>query len=193
MTYLFIGSHVDDVELSCGGTITRLIEENHLVTVVTLSYMYENADLLHEWKQSMSKLGVHYLGYKDFETRLFHEKRQEILDYFFTLKGYDYVFTHSKFDVHSDHSTVGKEAERAFKNTNLLTFTGTWNHPPKPDYFVRLNSNHIETKRGALVCYKSQRNRAYMSSDYIWANALNTGVMCGTKYAEGFNVVNLIQ
>jgi LmbE family N-acetylglucosaminyl deacetylase len=193
MRYWFLGAHVDDVELSCGGTIARLIHEGHDIVVVSLSYMYEENDLLHEWKDSMQKLGVKIIAYKDFRTRLFHERRQDILDYLFTLKGFDFIFTHSKNDPHSDHATVGREAERAFKHTNLITFTGAWNHPEKPDYFVSINHGQVQKKIEALSCYKSQQHRPYMHSDFIWSNAMNNGVMCGTKYAEAFKVVNLIQ
>jgi LmbE family N-acetylglucosaminyl deacetylase len=140
----------------------------------------------------MEKLGVQYMGFKDFRTRLFHESRQQILDFLFTLH-YDFIFTQSKHDIHSDHSTLGLEAERAFKHRNLVTFTGTWNHAEKPDYFVKLERKHIDTKMEALKCYESQRAKDYMKSDFIWSNSMNNGVMCGTKFAEAFKVVNLIQ
>lgn len=192
MTYLFIGAHVDDVELSCAGTICKLVEQGHLVSVITLSHVYEVTDLLNEWRDSMDKLHVYYTAFQNFKTRHFHEQRQEILDFMLTLK-YDYVFTHSPDDVHQDHKTVGEEAQRAFKNTNLLTFTAEWNQRTvTKNYFFSLNSNHIETKKVALDCYKSQKARPYMKSDFIWANAMNNGIMCGSKYAESFQVVNLI-
>lgn len=192
--YLFIGSHVDDVELSCGGTITKLIEDNHLVTIITLSYLYGKDSLLDEWKDSISVLKPDFIQAKDFRARLFTEQRQEILDFLCTLKGYDYVFTHSVTDIHQDHKVVGEESLRAFKHTNLITYTGEWNQRTvTKNYFTGLNSHHIETKMSALRCYASQANRPYMKSDFIWANAMNNGVMCGHKYAESFHAINLIQ
>jgi LmbE family N-acetylglucosaminyl deacetylase len=190
--YLFLEAHIDDVALCAGGTVTKLIEEGHLVTLITLSHVYQGVDLLPEWKESISVLKPYYIEYKSFKTRYFHEQRQEILDFLITLK-YDYVFTHSANDIHPDHKTVGEEAQRAFKNTNLLTFTGEWNQRTvTKNYFVTLNSDHVETKKMALSCYKSQKARPYMKSDFIWANAMNNGIMCGSKYAESFQVVNLI-
>lgn len=192
MNYLFLGAHVDDVELSCAGTICKLVEHGHLVSIITLSHVYENTDLLNEWRDSMDKLQVHYTAFQSFKTRHFSEQRQLILDYLLTLKA-DYVFTHSTNDLHQDHRVVGEEAQRAFKNTNLLTFTAEWNQRTvTKNYFVILNSNQIETKKVALDCYKSQKARHYMKSDFIWANAMNNGVMAGCKYAEAFQVVNLI-
>lgn len=192
MTYLFLGAHVDDVELSCGGTICKLRQEGHLITVITLSHVYNYVDLLEEWTSSNQKIEPHYTLYKNFKTRHFHEQRQEILDFMLTLK-YDYVFTHSANDLHQDHKVVGEEAQRAFKNTNLITFTAEWNQrTTTKNYFVTLNSDHVETKKMALSCYKSQQARPYMKSDFIWANAMNNGVMCNAKYAEAFQVVNLI-
>jgi N-acetylglucosamine malate deacetylase 1 len=191
--YLFIGAHVDDVELSCGGTISKLIEEGNDVTVVTLSYMYGDLDLLAEWNESMIDLNVKNILYKDFRTRLFSEQRQDILDFLCTLKGFDYVFTHSANEIHQDHKVVGEESLRAFKHTNLITYTGDWNQRTiTKNYFVRLNADHVESKVLALVDYVSQRDRPYMKLDYIWANARNMGVMAGCEFAEGFEAFNII-
>lgn len=188
--YLFVGSHCDDLELCAGGTITKLINQGYDVMIVTLSHIYNGQDLLSEWMDSMMVLRPASIQYKNFHPRT--PDRQEILDYLCTLKA-DYVITHSSKDIHQAHKIVGEEAERAFKFTNLLTFTGEWNQRTNTkNYFVTLTKEDVERKLSALSCYKSQSHRPYMNPDFIWANAMNTGVMAGVKYAEAFQVVNLI-
>lgn len=192
--YLFIGSHVDDVELSCAGTISKLLESGHQVTVLCMSRRYEGIDLINEWSLSLSQLGATFFFCRDFTTRHFNSQSNEILQILYEFKDYDYVFTHHPDDIHSDHSVVGKASLRVFKNTNLITYQGAWNtRKIDNNYFVRLEKNHLQNKVECLKHYNSQSHRAYIHPDFIWANALNSGVMCGTKYAESFQSINIIQ
>lgn len=144
-----------------------------------------------EWAKSMKALNVSFCWINDFTVRRFNTERQEILDYLIQQTGYDYVFTHSSMDWHQDHRVVGEESFRAFKKTNLLTYLADWNQRDfRKNYFVKLKRGHIENKLKALSCYQSQRHRDYMKPDYIWADALVNGVMCGSEYAEAFEVIN---
>ena len=191
MRYLFVGAHIDDLELSCGGTIFRLIEEGHEITMVTLSHIYNGIDLLEEWKQCQTVIKPTLGLYTNFQTRYFRNQRQDILDYLIRLDRPDVVITHSPASFHQDHSIVGEECIRAFKHSTILTFQQEWNnrHFIK-NYFVKLEPKHIEKKVRAIESFKSQQSKAPLHSDFIWANALNNGVICGAKYAEVFNVIN---
>lgn len=195
MKYLFIGAHVDDVEISAGGFLIRQLSLGHECTVISLSSEYNGVSLLHEWLESMRIIQPDFVWVKDFKTRYFHESRQQILEYFHTMKNdYDYVVTHSANDFHPDHKVVGEESIRAFKNTNLITYTADWNQRNyKKNYFIELFRANVEKKIQALECYKSQVHRPYMNKDYIWANVLNNGVICGAKYAEAYEVINFIE
>lgn len=191
--YLFIGCHTDDIELCCGGTLARMIDYGHECTVLVLSHEYNGVSLMGEFLDSMKGLKPDFITIKDFPSRHFFEYRQQILDLLVTFKDYDFVFTHSCADFHQDHSVVGFESQRAFKHANLITYQGDWNQRNfKKNYFVELFRQNIEKKLEALNCYKSQQNRAYMHPDYIWANALNNGVISGTKYAEAFELINYL-
>jgi len=193
MKYLFISPHVDDSDLACGATIASLVERGHDVDVITLSTNYENINLNFEWAESMIKLGVAPIFANHFPTRFFNKHYDKILQYLFSFKKYDFVFSPSSKDFHIDHSTVGLACERVFKNDNLITYQHNWNtRNIEMNYFVELEKRHIEKKIEALSCYKSQQHRNYMSPDYIMANAINTGAMIGVKYAEGFNLVNMV-
>lgn len=198
MKYLFISSHTDDTELSCGGFISLLKDKGHHVGVITLSQVYSHPTLkkvntLQEWKESvLFNLKVDYAHEYDFTTREFYKEQDEILQVLFSYEYYDFIIAPDPKDLHSDHSVVGHCAKRAFKNKNLITYTGDWNRRTiTHNYFVKLKKGHIENKIKALECYESQKHRPYMSPDYIWANARNMGVMAGCEFAEGFEVVNL--
>lgn len=194
MKYLFIGAHPDDVELCCGGTMTKLIDNGHEVHVLTLSHFFYGVDLKGEWLDSMVELRPDGCNICTFDPRLFSSDRQEILDLLLTYSNkFDYIFTHSASDYHQDHRTVGEESIRAFKGHNLITYKGVWNGDEKSNYFVHLKEKHIKAKLSYLECYKSQSNRTYTNSDAIYAMAINAGLKCKTKYAESFEIVCLNQ
>lgn len=193
MTNLFIGSHYDDVELSCGGLIQKLILKGDHVSVFSLSHVYNNVDLSSEFIASMETLGVELFRYHNIETRCFNANQNHICDLIYekTL-GYDRVFTHDCSDRHDDHRVVAEKVRRVH-NASLFTFIAPWNGVEKSNYFVELSEQQLEKKIEALRCYKSQAHRAYMDEDFIRSWARTTGIKCGKKYAEGFHVERLIQ
>jgi len=74
---LFLSPHLDDVEISCGGTIAKFIEEGGKVFVVVFSTAKADVE---EYFKSMSELGVENPQLYNFQFRIFKTKRQEILD-----------------------------------------------------------------------------------------------------------------
>ena len=45
MNLLFIGAHIDDIEIGCGGTVARAIKNGHSVKLVVMSHSsYSNYD-----------------------------------------------------------------------------------------------------------------------------------------------------
>lgn len=191
---LFIGAHVDDIELSCGGTIQKHIERGDDINCVAMSYVYEGInDLSQEFTGSMECLGITKFGWKKFIVRRFSESRQEILEYFYSRKGFDIIYTHSANDLHQDHRVIGEESLRAFKScSKLLTYTNPWNGiNKKSNCFSVLTRDHLNRKIKALSFYESQKNRPYMSEESIWAIAKCSGIHCGFGFAEEFEIVKL--
>lgn len=192
MTNIFIVSHVDDAELSCGGTIQKLISNGEHVKVYSLSHVYSGQDLSSEFIKSMEILGVESFQYFNAETRRFNAHENRISDIIYEkIYGYNNVYTHSTLDRHPDHRIVGEQVRR-MHNGNLFTFLCPWNGEEKPNYFVELTSEQLEKKINALWCYRSQAHRPYMSADFIRAQARVNGVKIGKQFAEGFRVQRLI-
>jgi len=119
---LFLGAHPDDIELGCGALLHHMVKQTE-VLCVTLSDNQKNPDLQNvknEQLESMAVLGVpkEKIVLGPFTTRVFPDSRQEILEYFLSLRrnfSPDLVFVHSKQDVHQDHLTMTDEALRAFR------------------------------------------------------------------------------
>lgn len=189
MKYLFIGAHTDDAELSCGGTMAKLVEENHNVVLIPVSHCGSD-ELLEEFYSAAKILGVEYSCL--FWRKGFIGSEQNIANELYDIRGsYNYTFTHSPICKHSDHKIVGQQSLRIF-NGNIITYLQAWNGDEDPNYFIELSEQHLEKKIQALACYKSQSHRSYMNPDFIRSQAIYNGIKCGKRYAEAFRIEKLI-
>ena len=100
------------------------------------------------------------------------------------------MFIPSLNDIHQDHSTVAMEGLRAYKNTSILCYEVPWNNLNfNTQCFISLEKRHIEKKIDALSCYKSQMQKPYASSDFIYSLAKTRGTQINEKYSEVFEVL----
>jgi N-acetylglucosamine malate deacetylase 1 len=197
MKYLFIEPHCDDLALCCGGTIAKVKEAGHDVAVLCLSQNYQIGNLKHEWVEAMEVFGLKNICIKNFKVREFATQRQRILQLFcnLALNKYDYVFVTSPYDFNQDHKVAGEEAVRAFKHTNLITYTAEWNQRTQTkNYFVDLEKQHIKKKWLAIKRFESQKNRPYMTKEVTESILRVNGLISGKGlFAEAFHAINLIQ
>jgi LmbE family N-acetylglucosaminyl deacetylase len=192
---LFIGAHTDDVELSAGGTIAKLIGEGHDVRVYTFSYC-DNMQLLLEFQRSMNVLGVKNYELNTYDNRTISYYRQNVLEDLIKYRESfypDIVFTHDPSDLHQDHSCIGQETLRAFKFFNIISYISPWNSSAdRPNFFVSLTKEQVEKKVEACKCYESQVSRFYMYEDVIhtntsyWTNKQPFGL-----FTESFRILHL--
>ncbi|MEY3400676.1 MAG: hypothetical protein RLZZ86_279 [Cyanobacteriota bacterium] len=191
---LFIGAHTDDVELSCGGTIHKLIQAGHDVRVYVFSYV-NDMTLLLEHQRSMLELGVDNYILNTYDTRTMSYYRQSLLSDLCVYRSSfqpDIIFTHDPADIHQDHSVVGQETLRAFKYTNILSYMHPWNGSFNPNYFVSLSKGNVDAKINACKQYDSQSHRAYMSEDMIKVNSTYyTNQAPYDHYCEAFKVYSI--
>lgn len=205
-TVLFLAPHTDDVELGCGATLARCIEEGANVRIVVFSTAskslpdgYEKNALELEFVEAMKIYGIDGadLIICNYEVRKLNYHRQEILEDLVKINREicpDYVFTTSGNDVHQDHSTIHNEALRAFKRASVFCYELPWNQLSfTTNVFINVSKRHLKIKLRALECYKTQviKNRNYFSEEFILGLAKVRGVQAGTAYAEAFELVSL--
>mgnify|MGYP003578578548 CR=1 FL=1 len=183
--YLFIGAHCDE-EICFAGTMAKLSEQGNHVQFCAMSWCGRE-DLKDECLASSKILGVH-LWINNFSVRGFKDEAKNIANYFYSLQDYDYIFTHSPYDKHPDHRTIGEESRRVFKG-NLVTYLAPWNGNDDPNYFVEISPSQMQKKIDSVRCYKSQAYRKYMDPEFIRAQAIFNGIKAGVRYAEGFTLV----
>lgn len=200
---LVIAPHTDDAELSCGGTIAKLTENNIDVTCLTLSVAHvvngaHKDSPLHECRKALKILGIdkkHQLQ-RLHEVRRFGEVRQEILDELIEVRDElqpDVVFMPSPQDVHQDHHVVVRECMRAFKHITQLGYEQPWNNNTfQTNLFIELSEKHIAKKQKAVACYRSQIGRNFFENGFLESLARVRGVQIRKRYAESFQVIRWI-
>ncbi len=191
---LAIGAHPDDIELSCGGTLLKLRKEYDTnIYSLVFSKGELKSDPLTRAKEQVKAgefLGVSetkLLDYKDgsilADSNLVNEIEQVVKEY-----QPDLIFTHCIDDVHQDHRNIGwatLSATRRKKPAILLYPSLFTRDRFTPNLYIDI-SRHLDQKLKLLSLFKSQGTNEYMDPEVIKAQARESGLHSGCKYAEEF-------
>ena len=111
-TILCLGSHSDDIEIGCGGTILKLLAENSSVDVfwIVFSATEARADEANRSAELfLEKAHNKTIIVKKFRETFFPYCATEIKEFFKKLQSEispDLIFTHRREDMHQDHRLV---------------------------------------------------------------------------------------
>jgi LmbE family N-acetylglucosaminyl deacetylase len=211
MNLLFIGAHIDDIEIACGGTVAKAVRNGHRVKLVVMSHSaYSNYDgtvLRTEDEASLEGLeavGMLGVSKEDFLILDFPNKSipygaqtVEALDAILNEFRPDKIFTHWAFDTHQDHKNTALasiSASRWFNNIFMYepaAPSGRSYHPFRAQMYIDI-SETLPMKMRALRAHRSQ----YEKYGELWIDAIEgrarmRGFESYCKYAECFEVVRL--
>ncbi len=180
-----IGAHPDDPETGCGGTLAKLAQEGHDVTVLYLTrgeagmkgHPPEKAAATRtaEAEEACRILGVHcaFYGQIDGDTEL---NRARYLSFHDRLSGFDpdIVFTHWPLDTHADHRTSAMLAYQSWQWSQekfVLAYyevmPGIQAHHFQPDLFIDIAPTR-ELKWQSIYAHVSQNPaRFHPYHDYL--------------------------
>ena len=132
--------HTDDIELGCGATMARILEEGDAeIDVAVFSTASDppppplaKTALRDEFYAAMKILGVkkNRLTVYDYAVRKLSYNRQDVLEELVKLRKSidpDVVFLPSGEDLHQDHQTLSLEGLRAFKEITVWGYELPWN------------------------------------------------------------------
>lgn len=196
MRVLCVGAHPDDIELGCGGTVSRLKADVFGYVATRNSTRFVKLGMCGELREAWKILGI-----REVEASQDHKgrdlNRQKILDDLIQLRSTikpDIVFTHGLNDVHQDHRVIHQESVRAFKHSTIIGYTFPWNELSNNySCFYELKQKDVDNKLRALECYRTQKHRVYFDRSYQEGLMKLNGVRINKQYAEGFEVIRLIQ
>ena len=193
---LCLGAHSDDIEIGCGGTILRLIEEYSAVTFYWVVFSAIGVRGTEAKLASESFGGPHIdrLILKEFHDGFMPYNGAEVKAVFEELKQLvspDLVFTHQPHDAHQDHRLLSELTWNTFRNHFILEY-----EIPKydgdmgrPSVFVPLTKETTQIKvRHLMNSFASQRSKNWFDESTFQALMRLRGMECNAPsgYAEAF-------
>jgi LmbE family N-acetylglucosaminyl deacetylase len=194
---LCLGAHSDDIEIGCGGTILKLLEENPGVEVcwVVLGASGPRvAEALESANAFLANANKKEIVIKEFRDGYFPQIWAEIKDCLETVgKKYrpDVVLTHFRGDLHQDHRLVSELTWNTFRNHLILEYEIVKYDGDlgAPNFFVQLTETTVRKKIQTIMSsFKSQTHKAWFSEDTFSSILRLRGVESNApeKYAEAF-------
>lgn len=194
---LAIGAHPDDIEIGCGGTMLRLLEQGAISEVcwVVLSGTPERAAEARASAEALlDGVAQRRVVIGDFADGFFPYDGREIKAFFEELKrdfAPDVVFTHQRSDLHQDHRVTCELTWNTFRNHLILEY-----EVPKydgdmgaPNLFVPLGEDLCRQKIAHLMtAFPSQVPKRWFKEDLFSGLLRLRGMECNsaTSYAEAF-------
>jgi LmbE family N-acetylglucosaminyl deacetylase len=198
---LAIGAHSDDIEIGCGGTVLRLVEDGLAASVgwVVLTAVGERAEEARASAAAFLKQAPdHEVVVRDFRDGFLPYEGWQVKEFFEELKRFDpdLVLTHRREDMHQDHRLVGELTWNTFRNHLVLEYEipkyeGDLGHP---NLFVTLDRSRCERKIELLMeAFQSQRDHRWFTEDTFWSLLRLRGLESNspTTYAEAFHARKL--
>ncbi len=192
---LAIGAHPDDIELGCGGTLSRYKELGYRVYGVVMTAGEEGKGQQHRDRKKEAQAGAGILGLDDLwvfnfaDTGLSDQinEMKKVIEEKITQTAAGIIVTQSPFDIHQDHKAVFEATRIAARgDKSLLCYedVSTESHFAA-NYFVDITGT-IADKVRAVQAHRTQKDKLYMSPKQITGRASHRGLQTGVKYAEAF-------
>jgi LmbE family N-acetylglucosaminyl deacetylase len=194
---LCLGAHSDDIEIGCGATILRLIQEQPDLEIYWVVFSARGTRAREakasagEFLRGVRSRRIRTLTYRE---SYFPDEWTEIKDTFEQVKRSfepDLVLTQYREDRHQDHRVLSDLAWNTFRNRLVLEY-----EIPKydgdlgvPNVYVPVTRQLCERKVSALLRhFQSQTGKHWFTADTFWALLRLRGIECVSPsgFAEAF-------
>lgn len=200
---LCLGAHCDDIEIGCGGTVARLVEEHPGLAVTWVVFC--STELRAREARASAETILAGVKTKEIVVNAFRDgflpyQGGEVKEAFEALKAAptpDLIFTHYRSDLHQDHRLVSELTWNTFRDHFILEY-----EIPKfdgdlgaPSVFVPLDDAQVRRKTAhVLRSFPSQAARSWFTEETFRAILRLRGVESNAPggYAEAFYCRKLI-
>ncbi len=205
MKVLAIGAHPDDIELGCGGTLIKHVQNGDNVYALIFTNGEaglggkKDVDRQQESTQALTLAGVplsnmYFLQYPDTELWRERQKVMNTIADFCEKFQIQLIYTHSNKATHQDHVTIYEETMRGAKKAWAImayeTHGGT-NPSFSPTLFVDI-TNVIAKKIAMLNFHQSQISKKILKVESVVALAqFRSSQTDEFHYAEGFEIIKM--
>jgi LmbE family N-acetylglucosaminyl deacetylase len=198
---LCLGAHSDDIEIGCGGTILRLIQQYPECTFhwVVFSAIGVRKAEAQQAAESFVGSRLKNLTLKEFPDGFMPFVGSDVKAIFEELKAAspDLILTHNRRDAHQDHRLLSELTWNTFRNHLILEY-----EIPKydgdlgqPSVFVPLEAEICQKKIGYLMeAFQSQRSKRWFEESTFQSLLRLRGMECNSSsgYAEAFYCRKLV-
>lgn len=193
---LCLGAHSDDIEIGCGGTVLRLLEEHPDAEVHWVVFSATGVRGVEAQEAARLFAGPKALRgpqLKAFPDGFMPFVGAEVKKAFEDLKSIspDLIFTHHKKDAHQDHRLLAELSWNTFRDHLILEY-----EIPKydgdmgrPNFFMPLDTAVCQRKVQYLMeAFQSQRSKRWFEENTFLSLLRLRGMECNAPsgYAEAF-------
>jgi LmbE family N-acetylglucosaminyl deacetylase len=193
---LCLGSHADDIEIGCGGTILRWSQSYKINCrwIVFSSGGKRKQEALTSARLFLKSADSKTVIVRNFRNGYFPYVGSQIKDYFEQVKQQfnpDIIFTHYRNDLHQDHRLLSELTWNSFRDHFILEY-----EIPKydadlasPNFFVVLDQVTCEKKiKYILSSFKTQKDKHWFRRETFFSMMTLRGIECRAagQYAEAF-------
>jgi LmbE family N-acetylglucosaminyl deacetylase len=191
-----LGSHSDDIEIGCGGTLLRLAEQHrdcqfHWVVFSAIGVRESEARRAASLFAGSRLKGLLLKTFKDGFMPYDGAEVKAVFENELKHLAPDIVFTHNRKDAHQDHRLIGELTWNTFRDHLILEY-----EIPKydgdlgqPSVFVPLEREMCEKKvRYIIDSFESQRVKRWFEPGTFLSLMRLRGMECNSAsgYAEAF-------
>ena len=202
LNVLCLGSHPDDVEIGCGGTILRLAERGDVQFYwsVLSGNSKRSKEAFEGANAFLERVKLKKIDIQQFRESYFPFVGAHIKDYFEKLKkefSPDLVLTHYGNDAHQDHRLISDLTWNTFRDHLILEY-----EVPKydgdlatPNFYVHLDEPLVKMKISLISnIFKSQKEKQWFTEDTFRSILRIRGVESNSpsKYAEAFHCRKIV-
>ena len=194
---LCLGAHSDDIEIGCGGSILRLLQENQHTEVLWIVFSANSK----RKKEAEDSAALFLTGAKKTEVRVENFRESffpyigaDIKEYFEKLKQQfspELIFTTCREDLHQDHRLISELTWNTYRNHlileyEIIKFDGDLG---RPNFYINLDEKICQKKIDIVInTFKTQENKKWFSSDAFMSMMRLRGIETNSdqRYAEAF-------
>jgi len=196
---LALGAHCDDIEIGCGGTIAKLLEQDPDAEVHWIVFSSNTEREKEALSSANAYLSAHSncnIEINNFRNGFFPYVATDIKEYFEKIKSRvdpDVIFTHFLEDRHQDHRTIAQLTWNTFRNHLILQYEIAKYDGDlvTPNFYSDLDDSQVTSKVSRLLQhFKSQTDKHWFTEDLFKSLMRVRGIECASEcgFAEGFHV-----
>jgi LmbE family N-acetylglucosaminyl deacetylase len=199
---LCLGAHPDDIEIGCGGTILKILDEIPGASFHWVVFSGNQKRIIEAQDSARRFLGNAPAKFDSlqFKDSYFPFIGASIKDYFEEIKkNYcpDIIFSHYSKDAHQDHRLISDLTWNTFRDHFIVEY-----EIPKydgdlttPNVYIHLNEQIVSRKISYIISsFESQKEKSWFTEDTFRSLLRIRGIESNASqlYAEGFHCRKII-